>query len=110
MTFEAGWNAAIEKAAEVIGELEARFHELTNEALSLKQDNRASRCGSVAHEMNRALRAIRSLTLPSDLMAVLREPTPEMVEAAVEADDKRTGAETCKHIYRAMLAAHKEGQ
>lgn len=32
-------------------------------------------------------------------------PTKEMVKAAVDADDKRTGAETCKHIYRAMLQA-----
>ena len=33
------------------------------------------------------------------------EPTKEMLEAGVNADDKRTGYETCAHIYRAMLAA-----
>lgn len=52
---------ALEEAACAIGEIETRFDELTQEALDMKQDNRASRSGSVALEMNRAARTIRSL-------------------------------------------------
>ena len=36
--------------------------------------------------------------------ARLREPSPEMVKAMIDADDLRTGAETCKHIVRSWLS------
>lgn len=36
------------------------------------------------------------------------EPDIAMTKAAIDADDKRTGAETCKHLYRAMIAASPE--
>ncbi|BEV47305.1 hypothetical protein [Afipia carboxidovorans] len=38
------------------------------------------------------------------------EPTVTMRKAAVEADDERTGNETCAHIYRAMLTAASQEQ
>jgi len=41
--------------------------------------------------------------LVPECAVVPREPTREMLRAAVDADDKRTGNETCGHIYRAML-------
>ena len=41
-------------------------------------------------------------------VVVPREPTQAMRKAAVEADDKRTGSETCAHIFRIMIAAAQE--
>jgi hypothetical protein len=35
----------------------------------------------------------------------LREPTVAMTAAGIESDDKRTGGETCKHIWRVMIDA-----
>ncbi len=35
-------------------------------------------------------------------------PTPEMLKAGIDADDERTGGQTCAHIYRAMLKAVSE--
>jgi len=43
-------------------------------------------------------------------VVVKREPTPEMRRAGVDADDQRTGNETCAHIYRAMIAAATSGE
>ncbi len=50
------------------------------------------------------LRAALTATI-GDRVVVPREPTVEMRKAGVDADDKRTGNETCAHIYRAMIAA-----
>jgi hypothetical protein len=36
---------------------------------------------------------------------VPREPSVSMRHAGMEADDKRTGNETCAHIYKAMISA-----
>ncbi len=33
------------------------------------------------------------------------EPTVAMIHNAIHADDKRTGAETCRHLWRAMWDA-----
>jgi hypothetical protein len=45
------------------------------------------------------------IALCPDLVIVPREPTVTQATAGVDADDLRTGFETAKHIYRAMLAA-----
>lgn len=57
-----------------------------------------------ARELVAALRELLSLR-KGDTVIVPREPTALMSYAGVEADDCRTGHETVKHIYRAMIAA-----
>lgn len=47
---------------------------------------------------------------PEGMVMVPREPTVVQVNAGVDADDLRTGFETVKHIYRAMLAAAEAPQ
>lgn len=38
-------------------------------------------------------------------IAAMRELTDDMVKAAIEADDKRTGNQTIRHMHRAMIDA-----
>jgi hypothetical protein len=44
------------------------------------------------------------------LLEAIREPSEQMLDAGVAADDKRTGYETCRHIYRAMIDTLLKGQ
>lgn len=39
------------------------------------------------------------------VLAAMRELTDDMVKAGIEADDKRTGNQTIRHIHRAMIDA-----
>ena len=54
------------------------------------------------------VRAALAAALEKGWVLVPKEPDAAMTKAAIEADDKRTGAETCKHIYRAMLSRSPE--
>ena len=54
------------------------------------------------------MRAALAAALEKGWVLVPKEPDAAMTKAAIEADDKRTGAETCKHIYRAMLSRSPE--
>lgn len=111
MTFEAGWNAAIEKAAAKVDNLKAHLN-MEEFLLVLRDKPKAAEIAkAVCSILDANAAAIRSLTLPSDLVAVPREPTPEMVDAGVSAPGPaaRTWEEHVTVIYRAMLAAHEEG-
>ena len=57
-----------------------------------------------------AARACLTAALGESYVVVPREPTTDQRNAGVSADDKRTGNETCAHIYRAMLSAAVGGE
>ena len=70
---------------------------------------RAVGCGSgLAVEDGFAVALVAALR-SAGYAVVPVEPTHEQGIRGMEADDRRTGVETCCHIYRAMLAAHGEG-
>ena len=79
----------------------------------MTRDKLVERIAKVVRETDDAPRAIAAAILAdldrAGLCIVPREPTEGMRAAGVESDDKRTGYETCAHIYRAMIAAAGEG-
>lgn len=70
---------------------------------------------SALWEIQRALAPLRpgdKITLAdgTECWMAPMEPTSAMRAAAVAADDRRTGNETCAHIFRAMRDACKEDE
>lgn len=83
----------------------------------LRERNEARRTSGeaaslLARNLDGLMSANRTLERPDiaailrgEAVAVPREATPDMLIAGVQSDDKRTGNQTCAHIYRAMIAA-----
>lgn len=95
--------AALERAADVCDEMGAV--EARNRGLNRGAQNyfRARNAILALAPSNSTWREVKG-----GWVVVPAEPTPAMTSDAIEADDKRTGGETCKHIYRAMLQASEK--
>jgi len=89
--FTAGFNAGIEAARQVVFGFSVR---------------------SSPHSFYEACEAISALTVPSDLVAVPREPNEEMLSGAADIFGLLKGTTRAKEhsadIYRAMLSAYEE--
>lgn len=133
MTFEAGWNAAIEKAAAKVDNLKAHLN-MEEFLLVLRDKPKAAEIAkAVCSILDANAAAIRSLTLPSDLVAVPKFKIGDRVEKikgsswrgrivgtysteltkegyAVESENEPGSVQIYPaDALRAMLAAHKEG-
>ncbi|MDP2621450.1 MAG: hypothetical protein Q8P46_14985 [Hyphomicrobiales bacterium] len=64
--------------------------------------NEAERHSDIADVMA-APRIVKSLEQARAAIEAMRTPTHEQGIAGLNADDRRTGFETCCHIYRAMI-------